>query len=86
MQAGAPACVSVSVLPAMVMVAVRDVVEVFAEQEMSTVWLPVPVDGLSVTQVDGVDAVHGQEAALAVRTTEPCHAAAVADRDELESE
>lgn len=62
---GTPACVTVTVFPPMVTVAVRLEVAVFAGIVRVTAPLPVPVAGETATQDAAVDAVH-EHPAIAV--------------------
>jgi hypothetical protein len=78
---GAAACVTVSVLPAIVSVAERAVVAVFAEYAYATVALPVPepLPGLGAIHDWLLVAVHAHVEADAVSATVPEPAAAGTD-------
>jgi hypothetical protein len=83
---GAPACVTVKVLPAIVSVPVRGVVAVFAATSKVTVPLPVPVAPVArVIHPALLVAVHAQPVAALTETALPVvpAAATFADADEI---
>jgi hypothetical protein len=82
---GAPACVTVTVFPAIVSVPEREVADVFAATVNATVPLPVPeLPPLTVIQAVLLAAVHVQPLP-AVTPTAPLPAADVNDADEVDS-
>ena len=66
----------------MVTVPVLGEVDGFAGHESASALLPVPLEGLTVSQLAELDAVHAQFEALAVSDTVPLHAAAPGDAEE----
>ena len=81
----AAAWVTVKVRPAIVTVPVRSTPVALAGHEIVTDPEPVPAAGLTVSQDAALDAVHAQEDALAVRATDPLHAAEPADAEDPDS-
>jgi hypothetical protein len=82
---GTPACVTLNEIPAIVIVAAREDVELFAVAEKFTVPLPFPFDPDVIVSHDaGLDADHVQPVATTT-LTEPFDAAAASDALPLDS-